>query len=87
MEALSRSSSEVQLHLYQNGITDIDPESISFKVEGPTLNRHKKNIDFQIVDNTVSLSNFFQIDEEKGKAVAGSNHRQGGGRKSGGGGG
>ena len=47
MEALSRSSSEVQLHLFQNGITDIDPESISFKVEGPTLNRHKKNVDFQ----------------------------------------
>ena len=57
MEVLSRSSSEVQLHLYQNGITDIDPESISFKVEGPTLNRHKKNIafQFQIVDNAVSL--------------------------------
>ena len=54
---LSRSSSEVQLHLFQNGITDIDPESISFKVEGPTLNRHKENVDFQfqIVDNAVSL--------------------------------
>lgn len=37
-----RSSSEVQLHLFQNGITDIDPESISFKVEGPTLNRLTK---------------------------------------------
>ena len=34
-----RSNNEVQCYLTRRGITDIDPESISFKVEGPAISR------------------------------------------------
>ena len=40
---LSRSNNEVQWYLARRGITDIDPESISFKVEGPATNRLKRD--------------------------------------------
>ena len=39
MLMLSRSNKEVQWYLTRHGITDIDPESISFKVEGPATSR------------------------------------------------
>lgn len=37
-----RSNNEVSSYLQRHGITDIDPESISFKVEGPTISRFNK---------------------------------------------